>query len=75
MLDFGSSTLRVSSSPSHSFVNGIISDQPFDAVRSFDTAGDGQFIDNLYFGDVIPAPGAMAMFGLAALTTRRRRRG
>ncbi len=53
---------------------GLLSDQPFDAVRSFDTAGDGQFIDNLFFGDVIPAPGAMALFGLASLARSRRRK-
>jgi len=29
-------------------------------------------VDNLYFG-VVPAPGAVALIGLAALVSRRRR--
>ena len=60
--------------PGQTLFFGLLSDRPFDAFRIFYPTGSGAFIDNVYFGDVIPAPGAMALFGLAALLARRRRR-
>ncbi len=60
--------------PGETVFLGLLSDQPFDAVRIFDPGESGAFIDNLFFGDVIPAPGAMALFGVAAFAGRRRRR-
>ena len=45
-----------------------------DSAAIYDPGGGaGILIENLFFGDVIPAPGAMAMFGFAALTAHRRR--
>ena len=53
---------------------GVLSDQPFDAAFIRDpSGGEGLTIDNLFFGDVIPAPGAMALFAVAAIAGRRRR--
>ena len=53
---------------------GVISDLPFDAAKIRNPAGGGMVIDNLFFGNAIPAPGAMALFAVAAITARRRRR-
>ncbi|MCH8166014.1 MAG: PEP-CTERM sorting domain-containing protein, partial [Planctomycetes bacterium] len=50
---------------------GLISTELFDAAVLIDPAGD-VFIDDLHFG--VPAPGAVFLFGLAALCARRRRR-
>ena len=50
-----------------------LGDQPFDEAWILDPGGGAELIDNLFFGDVIPAPGAMALFGGAAITARRRR--
>jgi len=54
--------------------NGLISTIPFNRVRLFDH--DGTFsIDDLHFvAQVIPAPGAVAVFLLGAVLGRRRRR-
>ena len=60
--------------PGETIFLGLLSDQPFDAVRILDPTGSLAFIDNVFFGDVIPTPGAMALFAVAALTARRRRR-
>jgi MYXO-CTERM domain-containing protein len=54
---------------------GLISKQPFDAVFLYRAVpSDLVAIDDLHFAS-LPAPGALALFGLAALLgTRRRRR-
>jgi hypothetical protein len=53
---------------------GLISDQPFDAAVILDPTG-GVFIDDLYFGQPIPAPGALGLlFGASLLRVSRRRR-
>ncbi len=44
------------------------------AVFTFSENESFAGIDNLVFGDLIPAPGATALLALAALTTTRRRR-
>lgn len=51
---------------------GIVSSVPFDEVQIFDPIDGIVVIDNLYFG--IPAPGALAVFGFAALFGGARRR-
>jgi hypothetical protein len=56
---------------------GLISEEPFDAVFLYrQTSSIFVFIDDLHFGmPLVPAPGALALFGLAALLgTRRQRR-
>jgi hypothetical protein len=56
----------------HGFFAGLVSTELFDAVLITDPTGD-VFIDNLHFG--VPAPGTLALLGLAAaLPSRRRRR-
>lgn len=50
---------------------GLVSTELFDAVLITDPLG-GVFIDNLHFG--VPAPGTLALLGLAAAMPRRRRR-
>jgi hypothetical protein len=50
---------------------GLISTDPFDKAILTDI---GLFIDNLYFGPPIPAPGALAMLALSALAAPHRRR-
>ncbi len=50
---------------------GLVSTELFDAVLITDPRGD-VFIDNLHFG--VPAPGTLALLGLAAAFPRRRRR-
>jgi hypothetical protein len=52
---------------------GLVSDQPFDKIIVSDPTG-GLFVDDLHFGPGIPAPSALALFGLAALRGRSRRR-
>lgn len=52
---------------------GLISDQPFDAAVIYDPA-NGVFIDDLYFGPPIPAPGALGLLACAAVIRRSRRR-
>ena len=51
---------------------GLISTVLFDSVLITDPLGD-VFIDNLHFG--VPAPGTLALLGLAAILPKRRRRG
>jgi hypothetical protein len=56
---------------------GLISEEPFDAVFLYRQTGSlFVYIDDLHFGmPLVPAPGALALFGLAALLgTRRQRR-
>jgi len=52
---------------------GLVSDEPFDELRIWDPSG-GTYIDNFYFGPPIPAPGALTLFAVAALSARLRRR-
>jgi MYXO-CTERM domain-containing protein len=54
-------------------VAGLITTEPFDAALIFDPTGDGVAIDDLHFGPPIPAPGVLALLGLALLAPRRRR--
>lgn len=55
----------------HHFV-GFVSTQPFDRARIFSPVGAEINVDDLYF-QPIPAPGALALLGLAALARHRRR--
>ncbi|MCH2152226.1 MAG: hypothetical protein MK089_02695 [Phycisphaerales bacterium] len=41
---------------------------------AFNAASEGMFIDNIVWYDAIPAPGALALLGLAGLAGGRRRR-
>ncbi len=50
---------------------GLLSDAPFDAAVLIDPLGEAE-IDDLHFG--VPAPGALPLLALGALTQRRRRR-
>ena len=43
-------------------------------AMDFNAGTEGLYIDNMVWYDQIPAPGAVALFGLAGLATRRRRR-
>jgi len=52
---------------------GMISDQPFDRAVVLDPLGD-VFVDDLHFGQGIPAPGVLPLLGLALLASRRKRR-
>ncbi len=52
---------------------GLISDMPFDAAVILDPAGNVN-IDDLFFGPPIPAAPAAAIFALAALFPKSRRR-
>jgi hypothetical protein len=52
---------------------GLISDFSFDRAVIYDPSGD-VFIDDLHFGPPIPAPGALAIFGLAGLMCSQKRR-
>ncbi len=51
---------------------GLVSTEPFDMARIADPFDDNVAIDDLHFG--VPAPGAIWLFGLAALLPARRRR-
>jgi MYXO-CTERM domain-containing protein len=53
---------------------GVISTKPFDAVIAHDWLDPTVSLDNIHFGPPIPAPGALALFGLALFLTGRRRR-
>ena len=53
---------------------GIISDEPFDAVRIWSPASGVISLDDFHFGPPIPGPGALAVLALAGLATRGRRR-
>jgi len=56
------------------FFAGLITDAPFDEVWLVDSSGEVN-LDNLYFSfEPIPAPGALALLGIAALAGCRRRR-
>jgi len=52
---------------------GLISTQPFDAAVIIDPF-EYVFIDDLFFGPPIPAPGALALLGAAGLLAPRHRR-
>ena len=52
------------------FFGGLISTETFDAVLIIKQGG--ALIDDLHFG--VPAPGTLALLGLAAVLPRRRRR-
>jgi hypothetical protein len=53
---------------------GLISTEAFDSVKLYDPAFAGFFADNLYFGPPIPAPGVLALLGVATLFNGRHRR-
>jgi hypothetical protein len=53
---------------------GLISDEPFDAVRFWDGPGGNVNIDDIHFGPPIPAPGALMLLSLGTLLAARRRR-
>ena len=57
-----------------SVFGGLVSAAPFNTVIVDDPADGFPYIDNLYFGPPIPAPGALLALGLAAMTMTRRRR-
>jgi hypothetical protein len=46
---------------------GLVSSLPFDRVEVYRPTGFNPVIDNLFFGPPIPAPGALALLGVAAL--------
>jgi hypothetical protein len=50
---------------------GLVSTEPFDAVRLYDPFDPVVVIDDLHFG--VPAPGALMLLCVAALAPRRRR--
>ncbi len=52
---------------------GIVSDTQFNKLVISDWAGGLPFVDDLHFGGPIPAPGAIGIFGLAAIAGSRRR--
>jgi hypothetical protein len=57
---------------------GIVSDTPFTVARihlasGITPPGDGLGLDNLQYVTWIPAPGSLAVLGIAAIPTRRRR--
>lgn len=51
---------------------GIVSDQPFDAIRLSVFDGPPVFVDNIYF--TVPAPGAFMLLGLGGLVAGTRKR-
>jgi hypothetical protein len=51
---------------------GVLSTELFDSALLSDPSVGGVHIDDLHFG--VPAPGALALLALGALSTRRRRR-
>jgi hypothetical protein len=53
---------------------GFVSTDPFDAAIVRDYNDPTVAIDNIHFGPPIPAPGAVALFGLARILIRRRQR-
>jgi len=53
---------------------GLFSTAPFDTVVVVRPDANNVNIDNLYWGPGIPAPGALGLVGVAALTLRKRRR-
>jgi len=55
------------------FFGGMVSDQPFDRAVVLDPQG-AVFVDDLHFGQGIPAPAALPLLGLALLAGRRRPR-
>jgi hypothetical protein len=52
---------------------GLLSTEPFDRVVLANTFPEVN-IGDLYFGPPIPAPGALAVFAVIAITSPRRRR-
>ena len=54
------------------FFAGLISTDPFDAVLLYNPFGD-LFVDNLYFGPQIPAPGGLALLAFVGARSIRRR--
>jgi len=53
---------------------GIKSSLPFDRVEMFAFSHAVTYIDNIYFGAPIPAPGVLAFVAFVGLVSRRRRR-
>jgi len=56
------------------FFGGLVSDEPFNRARFFQSDTPAEFIDDLHFGPPIPAPGALAPFAALLLVRRARRR-
>jgi len=54
---------------------GLISSEPFDAVKILDPFDSEVFIDNLYFAPPIPGPSVLALLGVVFVGIVRRRRG
>lgn len=52
---------------------GVVSAEPFDEVVMWDWDGLEVEIDDLHFGPPVPAPGALALLGLASALHRRHR--
>jgi hypothetical protein len=60
--------------PDVGYFAGLISTEPFDEVWIRPDNLGAVFLDNLYFGPPIPAPGAFALFAVALNGPTRRRR-
>ena len=52
---------------------GLLSSEPFDAIRMFDFIDNAAFIDDLYFGSPIPAAPALALLALGGVISGKRR--
>ena len=55
------------------FFGGLLSSEPFDAIRIFDFIDNAVFIDDLHFGPPIPAAPALALLALGGLFSGKRR--
>jgi hypothetical protein len=66
---------RIFGGSGEGFFGGLVSSEPFDSAFIFDPTLNGVAIDDLHFGPPIPAPGALALLGLALLAPRQRRGG